>query len=225
MDKIIRDAESNKWTYNGQMFDSKEEIYFSWYVDELVGERFVKKAIYQPKGFVLSLPKKYQHELVMKTKSKVVDKSLIRGHSYTPDWLLIWDRYKVAEYARGLKVAFLGDSEGQEDKFTRISEADKWLPFWFCQYRMFDGKYFFYSYVDVKGRASKHNSHRYFEISRKWVYEKYGVFVNKVVPPKLFNVTFCPERFRATDQGNTVRIRTSKLKGLSEVIKQGLRDS
>mgnify|MGYP003673231716 CR=1 FL=1 len=52
-----------------------------------------------------------------------------------------------------------------------------------------------YYYVDVKGSFAggfRNSSAITFPINRKWVYEKYGIFVNKVIPEKLFKKTFIP---------------------------------
>ena len=50
-----------------------------------------------------------------------------------------------------------------------------------------------YVYVDVKGSFAggiKNTTSITFPINRKWVYEKYGIYINKVIPGKLFKKTF-----------------------------------
>ena len=59
MGKIIKHKESG-FIYQNKRFDSKEEIYFSWYVSELLDKGFIKKAIYQPHSFILSDHEKYK---------------------------------------------------------------------------------------------------------------------------------------------------------------------
>ena len=47
-------------------------------------------------------------------------------------------------------------------------------------------------YIDVKGTWNKYESDTKFSINQKWVYQKYGIFVNKVIPKKLFKKSFAP---------------------------------
>lgn len=53
-------------------------------------------------------------------------------------------------------------------------------------------------WVDVKGTFNKYGDPKQFSINQKWIYQKYGIFINKVVPQKLFLKTFCPEACRYT---------------------------
>ena len=41
-------------------------------------------------------------------------------------------------------------------------------------------------YIDVKGGFSIYNNEREFKVNQKWVFQKYGVFINKVIPKKIF---------------------------------------
>lgn len=54
------------------------------------------------------------------------------------------------------------------------------------------------TWVDVKGTGSKYHDQKSFSINRKWVYEKFGIYINQVVPEKLFKKTFLPESCRLT---------------------------
>jgi len=47
-------------------------------------------------------------------------------------------------------------------------------------------------YIDVNGGFNLYNNHREFSINQKWVYEKYGIFINKVEPKKFFAKTWKP---------------------------------
>jgi len=54
------------------------------------------------------------------------------------------------------------------------------------------------TWVDVKGGFNAHGDPKQFSINQKWVYQKFGIFVNKVVPEKLFCKTWVPEDCRWT---------------------------
>lgn len=53
-------------------------------------------------------------------------------------------------------------------------------------------------WVDVKGSGSRFHDGKQFSINQKWVYDKYGIYINKVVPRKLFLKTWVPEACRYT---------------------------
>ena len=53
-------------------------------------------------------------------------------------------------------------------------------------------------YVDVKGGFSRFNDAKPFSINQKWVYSDYGIYINKVVPEKLFTKTWVPKDCRLT---------------------------
>ena len=63
-------------------------------------------------------------------------------------------------------------------------------------------------FVDVKGAFSggrNNNSSITFPISQKWVYDKYKVFVNKVVPEKFFHKTFVPKSIAYGKRGQLLK--------------------
>lgn len=47
-------------------------------------------------------------------------------------------------------------------------------------------------WIDVKGTWNKYESDTKFSINQKWVFQKYGIFINKVIPKKLFKKSFAP---------------------------------
>jgi hypothetical protein len=52
--------------------------------------------------------------------------------------------------------------------------------------------------VDVKGSFNRYSDQKQFAINQKWVYAKYGVYIEKIVPEKLFKKTWCPKVCRYT---------------------------
>lgn len=56
--------------------------------------------------------------------------------------------------------------------------------------------------VDTKGSFNPHGGDRNFSVNRKWMYQVYGIYVNKIVPKKLFKSTWVPEAFRLTQKTN-----------------------
>ena len=65
-------------------------------------------------------------------------------------------------------------------------------------------------FVDVKGvyAGGRHNNSSItFPISQKWVYTKYGIYINKVVPEKFFRKTFVPKELTIGKSGKVLRKR------------------
>ncbi len=48
-------------------------------------------------------------------------------------------------------------------------------------------------HVDIKGTFNKYGGDKEFSINRKWVMQKHGIYINKIVPDKLFEKTWVPE--------------------------------
>lgn len=47
-------------------------------------------------------------------------------------------------------------------------------------------------WIDVKGTFNQNDAHRRFSIDQKLVYDKYGIFINKVIPAYFFKHTWVP---------------------------------
>ena len=54
------------------------------------------------------------------------------------------------------------------------------------------------TWVDVKGTFGKYGDTKQFRINQKWVFSKFGIYINEVVPEKLFAKTWLPEACRLT---------------------------
>ena len=56
-------------------------------------------------------------------------------------------------------------------------------------------------YIDVKGGFSIYNNEREFSLNQKWIWQAYGIFINKLVPKAFFKQNFCPGRAAVTKTG------------------------
>ena len=72
--------------------------------------------------------------------------------------------------------------------------------------------------VDVKGTFNMYGGDREFSINQKWMYDKHGVYVHKVVPEKLFKKTWCPELVRYTPKTGKLRKKYIKCKTIKEFL-------
>ena len=71
-----------------QGYDSKEELYFSWWLDDAKKVGIVSWHSH-PKAFDLTRGTYYNFSGVRKSQH-----TLARPHTYTPDFLIVWDKEK-----------------------------------------------------------------------------------------------------------------------------------
>jgi hypothetical protein len=155
---------------NFTKFDSNEEQYFELWLDELLFHGYIDNYVYQPEAYKINDVVEYGILVHMKTKDKLVSKTLLRAREYTPDYHIFWN-----EKAKGIFYQNLGEIENTRP----IMIANKDV-----------------TTLDVKGTHNQHSSWGIFEANRKDVWEKYCVFVEKVTPigkkACLFGLTFTP---------------------------------
>lgn len=153
-----------------------EELYFSYYLDELKEQGLIESYEYEPESFLLSdeITFNYVKTTVLKTKTKVENKTkaLLHKHSYTPD-------FKI-------KPTSLGTVK---NIFDWCFSA---LPIFITSGSIGEQHY---SWIDVKGaHVGKLSTSITFPLNQKWTYQKYGIYVQKIKPFDLFKQTFMPKR-------------------------------
>lgn len=154
-------------------YASDEEWYFSWYLQELIDAGFIDKTIYQPEAYNLS--GKHTYHVESNGRKKAKDFHLMKKHIYTADWKIHWDKK-----ALGVFIPM------PHEKFKDTGFFANGL----------------YSVIDIKGMFAGRNntSAATFPLNQKWVYQMFGDFVQKVIPIKLFESTFVPQRYLLTDR-------------------------
>jgi len=188
-----------------EQVDSNDEFYSVWYVNTLLQYGVLKEAIYHPPSFQLSDPI-YNYRIDEKLKrgkmvKTTVVKEVLKAHIYTADWKFIWNQ------------------DMNLDKFV-IRYDEKLSP---SSNGVFQAKMIgneLVTYIDIKGgaiSAQLNSSAVTFVVNMKWVYAKYGIFVQKIVPifnqkkkmktiaSGLFVRTFTPDRYLMTDGGEMKR--------------------
>jgi hypothetical protein len=182
--KINEVGKKNKQEYGGIIFDSKEEVYFSWYLQELEKAGLISKGWteYHPRSRVLCEPAYYYWEEKLKTKTVIRKGLLLKGCSYTYDFNWLWDKK-----ARGIF-------------FENIDSKKKLTPPFRAHRDV--------SCVEIKGsysRKGRNSNYRETKAKIKWLYHEKNIFVQVIVPEKLFRQTFTPERYLLTDKGGQKR--------------------
>lgn len=173
-------------------FDSKEEMWFFYYLSELKAHGWLKDFVYQPVSFVLSEDVFVPVMNEGKNINKLSKVKLTRGASYTADFKLIWDRKS--------KGVFCWSDMGVYPKGHfpyRKARANSFIPFYASTHNQD-----LISYVDVKGTNVQAYGLAKFSIVQKWLYKK-GVFVQKIVvsldEKSIFAKTFFPRTVVSTE--------------------------
>jgi hypothetical protein len=144
-------------------FDSIEEWEFGKWCEEAKELNLLTEFIHHPPSFQLSERVSIKMKKQLKTKIKEVDVFLLHPHKYTTDYSI------TINFMLWDKLDNMGDS-----KLVAFNYPG---PF----------------YIDVKGSFSLYNDAKQFAINRKWVMDKYKVYVNEVVPEEWFKKTFVPQ--------------------------------
>lgn len=192
------------------------EIYFEWWLMELQKKGLVKKFEREPESLVVLEPSIiYSNVHYVKKDSILVSHNLCGASTYTRDYDVLFHRslldkligYLVPDEKNCYSLKELNPREKGDTYYDftyyyvqKISEVNSdWITVSF----------------DVKPPASalrfsaKLGSSREFPYNQKLVLERYGIYVNKVIPVGskecLFNKTFMPQRYLFTDSGKQER--------------------
>jgi hypothetical protein len=170
------------------IFKSQIEEYFSYYLEELQEAGYVREWFYENDTFELS--ESVYEPYLQQGKYKVLEKTehLLHKASITADFTIVWtDKAKNIFYL---------------DKRIPINCNVKDIPF---RVNNMDQ---LISYIEVKGSHEANTSSSVsFPYKQKWLYDKEGIFIQKIKPfaPKsksgiLFQSTFTPKKVIAIER-------------------------
>lgn len=164
-------------------FDSKEELYFSWFIKELVEAGYIYLYTKITDSYQLTNGLTWNYIKPMKkVPDKLLKQTILKPSVYTPDFKIQW-----TEKALGIFVTELIDNKDKKKITT---------PF-ICQNMV--------SIIEIKGNFDSNNMSRLAINNIKFLYEKYGLYVNLIKIPGIFNKTFTPIRYLNTDKSNKTR--------------------
>lgn len=162
-------------------FDSDEERYFSYWLDELKLLGYIK-AYYRPAPMPLSAARQYTTSVPRKTMPpRMENRELLKAHEYTADFLVTW-----TEKAYGIF---------HEDKNAVVQNRQ--VPF-FSNYNGITATY--YSLLEIKPSFDQNNMTRAFVLNQKWILCQKGIYVELVKIPDFFRKTFTPVKYLYTDK-------------------------
>jgi len=166
-----------------KQFDSKEELHFSWFLEQLKKAKYINHWERCETSYQLTGGVKHSYIKPMKkVEDKQMEQSILLGSSYNPDFIVYWE-----PKALGIFLSILNKSEG---KITTpfICDDDQLITI-----------------IETKADFDMKNMTRIAINNIKFVYEKYNVYINMVKLPKFFNETFTPDRYLMTDKSFTPR--------------------
>lgn len=178
-------------------FHSNEEKYFSWYLEELKGRRYIDN--WEKIEVSYELTDGLSHTYLKKMK-RVEDKEMVQTilspSSYTPDFKIYWNKKAYGIFVEDInnakdkiKTPFICDSEG-------------------------------ISIVETKGTFDMGNMTRLATLNIKFMYYRYNIYVNLVKVPDIFKKTFTPDRYLMTDKTFKPRAIKYAVRSLSKFINE-----
>jgi hypothetical protein len=171
---------------NRDNFQSDEEFYMYLYLEELKSRELADYK-YQSRSFTLFEGSK--HKLKFK-KGAITPRDV----SYTADFVITWH------------------PQLRSTLFSLARTNDEKTPFVAVEQNGF-----FFSIIDVKGSfAGKNNTSAVtFPLKQKWMLEKFGIYVQKIIPISktkgLFVDTFTPVKYLLTPTGKERKLHYKPL--------------
>jgi hypothetical protein len=186
-------------------FDSDEEMYFYWWLEELRQAGYIKEIIRDVEPFDLSsrLSITYTVKTQLKTKIKEKEKdiTILHPHIYTADFKVIWADKALHKLHEPIFVV--------GSNINILFYSNVVFP---------DPNGIVFSFFEVKPTYDQNNMTRLFTVNQKWVWDKFAVFINKVIPEKLFSDTFTPMRYLTTNKSGKLRKIKFKVRTLEEYL-------
>lgn len=170
--------------YKGLSYDSFEELSFLYWAFELKNQGYIK-SIRRADSYLLSDPLENHYAEQLKTKSKPATQLIMHGHSYTPEFLIVWDHKK----ARDRVICGLGGKKMVNPIIVQVNDISEIV-----------------SVIEIKPMWDQNNMERLFRLNQKWMWQKHGIYVNLIKPQKLFQETFTPKEYMLTPTGSQRRI-------------------
>ena len=155
-------------SWNNIQLDSDEEYLFLCWYEEAEELGLVSNLIRQPEYELSGRVSETRRFPSKKNPDRTVDRFLLHPHSYKADFLF---DVKVEDDGRGNMIPSVS-------RVCDVRYQDGLIP-----YKGADDTYA--CVVDIKGGFANHRSRNSsdvtFPVNQKWVYDKYGILVNKVV--------------------------------------------
>ncbi len=157
------------------IFDSNEELHFSWWLEEMVSEGYIHSWERNVKSYSLTEDLKITYVVPMKrVPDKIKEQTLLSAREYTPDFVINWSMKSYGVFVQELE-------DGKKIKTPFISQNGV-------------------SVVETKGPFDRNNMTRLASTNIKDLYQRHKVYVTMIKIPNIFKKTFTPARYTRTDK-------------------------
>lgn len=78
-----------EYLHNGLKMDSQEEIDFQNWIEEALQAGYLSNVIYHPEPYLITPKQTFVEKKVLKTKIKIVERTLLQPHKYQPDFIIV----------------------------------------------------------------------------------------------------------------------------------------
>lgn len=180
----MKNKEKVKYEYNGVSLDSLEEKAMCHYLQDLYDNGYIEEFEKNTELMEIFPSRKEKIEFMdSKGDIKYVEKHFLHGLSYTYDFMIKW-------LPRAKNVFYVNMFED----ISKDSKTIKTVPFYCLEPNI--------SFIDVKGSFAgrNNNSAITFPIIQKILYDG-DIYIQKVIPKKLFQKTFVPTKELLTPTG------------------------
>ena len=174
---------------NGIPVDSIGEVYFAWYFEELKQNGFIQE-YGRGKSYLLSDSLINNYVVQLKTKSKPCHETILMGHSYNLDYEVTWTDLGVKHFCNKFG-----------EKLNKPFVCDN------------ENK----SYFEAKPAYDFNNMTRLATLNVKWLYQKYGIYTQVIIPERIFKRTFTPKLMLKTKKGKERKLNF-KVRSLEEYL-------
>ena len=186
--------------YKDSDFKSSEEMYFSWWLEELVEIGYILDYKYEPEPIILSEAVNVEYAEVKKRVVNIKKHKLLHEKSYTFDFEILWDLNSEGVFYN----SFYGDVRIGKPTLYPFEVGNVIYP---------------RSRVEIKGEWDNSNMTRLFKSNQKTAFDKKGIYVSLTKMPSLFKETFTPKRFLMTDKNVRERVIHWDVVSSSDYIK------
>lgn len=149
-----------------------------------------------------------------------IDAGLIKSYKYQPTVFNLFENV-IAKNANDNDIIFIKEHIYTPDfsivftkSFLELYNKNKWYKS-FKNIKNINDEII----VDVKGTFSRNGGDRVFSINQKWVYQKYNVYIHKIIPFNLFKNTWCPKLAKMTPKKGLIVKKYSQLKEITDILK------
>lgn len=158
--------------YNGILMDSGEEVWMAMYLEVLKNTGYVDRWVKVTRSIEIFPDETYSYTktTALKTKTKVESKSFtfLKGLSYTPDFAVNWNEKRMLKF-----VSHIGTELNTKSWFFAKPGTNQ-------------------TFIEVKPNFDQNGKTAKFSIIQKILWNTKKIFVDLILPEKLFEGTFMP---------------------------------